>query len=307
MSYVLGIDIYNGNSDYYDFNAAARDGIGYVIHKASQGWINGPGGWMDWKMVGALSRARSAGHVIGGYHWMLKGNGAAQAQNFVASLQRLGGPEGMLAAIDFERNDWNTDLNPDTATLTDFIIEWERLTNGQPILIYNAYWYHVGILNAGAGPWSNHPLWVASYLPNGPTPANALAQQVTPGYFYPFGGWQQYTIRQYSSTAYVSGQQSDVDIFYGTRDDLLALTRPGGQPLPVPVIVKGFTVDAEAKARFDAIDKRLNDLGSALIYLTQGVAPGKPNPYGLSGSHDVMARLNAVEADVKAVKSHVGA
>jgi len=232
VSYLLGIDIYNGNSDGYDMAQVKADGVDFVIHKASQGWAGGPGGWEDWKMVGALGRARDAGLIIGGYHWLLKGNGAAQCQNFIASLQRLGGPAGMLACIDFERNDWNQALNPDTATLMDFIAEWDRTTGGQPIIIYNAAWYHNGVLGAGSGPWASRPLWVADYLPNGPTPVGQLAQQVTPGYFTPFGGWQAYAIRQFSSNALVAGQQSDVDIFFGTTGDLLAYTRSGSGPVP---------------------------------------------------------------------------
>lgn len=234
MTYVLGIDVFNGNSDAYNFGTAYAEGIRYAFHKASQGWLTGPGGWQDWKFVGAINRMRASGILPGGYHWLLKGNGALQAQNFYASLQRVGGPRGLLCAVDVERNDWNLSLNPDTQTLRDFLAEWDRLSGGQPIFIYGAEWFF-GPYMGNPTEFADRPLWWAGYYQrNYPTPIGQLVGDVTPGYFAKFSGWNSYAIRQWTSNGIVSGQASDCDIFFGTIDDLRAYTAPEGVPAPVP-------------------------------------------------------------------------
>lgn len=233
MPYLLGIDIYNGNSDNYDMAAVKRDGIGFLIHKCSQGWLNGPGGWMDWKFVGAINRARAAGiELTGGYHWLLKGNGAAQAQLFYASIARCGGPHGMIAAVDVERNDWDQSLNPDAPTLTAFLDEWDRLTGRQPIFVYGASWYHDGYAQLGTQ-FCNRPLWWAGYSQRSyPAPIGQLISDVTPSYFAAFGGWTSYAIRQWTSDGLVAGQQSDCNVFFGTAEQLRELTVPAGVTPP---------------------------------------------------------------------------
>jgi GH25 family lysozyme M1 (1,4-beta-N-acetylmuramidase) len=248
MSYLLGIDIYNGNSDGYDMHKVKAEGISFVIHKSSQGWPGGSGGWQDWKFVGAINRARAAGiALVGGYHWLLKGNGRAQAQNFYSSMQRVGGPRGMLACVDVERNDWNLSLNPDTPTLRDFLAEWDRISGNQPIIIYSAQWYW-GPYMGDPRDFAGRPLWWAGYyMRNYPVPIGQLIGDVTPGYFTAFGGWKGYTIRQWTSNGLVSGQGSDCNIFFGTLDQLKAFTVPHGAPLPPgPAPAPKLSVDVRA-------------------------------------------------------------
>jgi hypothetical protein len=240
-NYLLGIDIFNGNSDAYDMAKVKAEGISFVIHKASQGYIGGPGGWQDWKFVGAMNRAKAAGiPVLGGYHWLLKGLGAKQAQNFLASMQRIGGPHGMLCAVDVERNDWNLALNPDAETLREFLAEWDKISGGQPMVIYSADWYW-GPYMGEPKDFVGRPLWWAGYyMRNYPVPIGQLIGDVTPGYFSAFGGW--------TSNGVVSGQGSDCDIFFGTLDDLKKLTVPKGvvAPKPAPVPVPKATVNVKA-------------------------------------------------------------
>jgi GH25 family lysozyme M1 (1,4-beta-N-acetylmuramidase) len=248
VSYLLGIDIFNGNSDGYDMAKVKAEGISFVIHKASQGYIGGPGGWQDWKFVGAINRAKAAGiPVLGGYHWLLKGQGAKQAQNFYGSMQRVGGPRGMLACVDVERNDWNLSLNPDAQTLREFLAEWDRISGGQPCIIYSADWYW-GPYMGEPKDFAGRPLWWAGYyMRNYPVPIGQLINDVTPGYFAAFGGWSKYTIRQWTSNGVVSGQGSDCDIFFGTLDELRALTVPKGfaPPPPPPPPAKPTAVDVK--------------------------------------------------------------
>lgn len=245
---IYGIDIFNGNSDAYNFTRARGEGVSFVIHKASQGWIGGTGGWVDWKFVGAIQRARAAGMpLVGGYHWLLRGNGAAQAQNFYHALTLIGGPRGVLACVDVERNDWNQQLNPDAQTLRDFLAEWDRIAGGQPCIIYSADWYW-GPYMGEPKDFAGRPLWWAGYFQR--TYSVGLQQaatDVTPGYFTKFGGWNEYLIRQWSSNTFVSGVPSDVDYFPGTVADLQKYTVPQGQnppsqPVPKPAPNLGTNV-----------------------------------------------------------------
>jgi hypothetical protein len=218
MAGILGIDVSN-NNPAVNMVAARGQGVGFCVAKCSQGWAGGPGGWMDWTWQDVVVRARAAGIQPGGYHWLLRGNGAAQAQQFVASLARAGGPQGFLCGVDVEENTWNRSLDPDAETLADFYAEWDKLTGGQPCAYYGAPWYHNrptpqalgGQLGWGLGgttQFSNRPLWVAQYLPNGVAPIEAIASYVTPGYFAAFGGWTTYAVRQFTSSAIAGGMEA---------------------------------------------------------------------------------------------------
>jgi GH25 family lysozyme M1 (1,4-beta-N-acetylmuramidase) len=292
---LLGIDVFNG-SGQVDWSRAMGQGVQFMFAKASQGWAGGPGGWMDWVFVTHVTGARSAGILPGGYHWMLKGNGAAQAQLFVSSLERVGGPKGLLCAIDIEQNSWDQSLNVDPQTVDDFLAKWDQLTNKQPILLYGASWYHDSYMHAGAR-WPNRPLWWAGYTGVASMPiANAVAS-VTPGYMVPFGGWSSYAVRQFTDNALVAGQQYDANVTYLSQAQLSALTVP-------PVTPSGeTTMDAATAAQFAALQKQITDLGNQLVTVIQGVPKGRPNPYGLVGLRDVGTRLAAIEAEMVTVKA----
>lgn len=281
---LLGIDIYNGTPPL-DWPQARRQGVQFVIAKASQGWPDGPGGWHDWTWPDIVTHAKAAGIIPGGYHWALKGHGAAQAQHFVQSLKRAGGPHGFLCAVDIERNDWDQSLNVDPQTIDDFLTEWDRLTSKQPILLYGASWYHDGYLHAGAR-WPHRPLWWAGYT-DVAGPIEHCGGAVTPGWMQPFGGWTSYTIRQFTSSATVGGVNVDGNVCYLTLPELQALTAPPTEE---------FTMDAQAKAAFAALTKTVTDNSQQLVTVIEGVPKGKPNPYGLIGIKDLAVRLDRIEA-----------
>lgn len=290
---ILGIDISNNNPGV-DMPTAYAQGVRLCIAKCSQGWAGGPGGWMDWTWVDIVTRARKAAILPGGYHWLLKGNGAAQAQLFVSSLQRAGGPKGFLCGIDIEATSWDPSLNVDPQTVDDFLAKWDQLTNKQPILLYGAPWYHNGYMNAGAR-WPNRPLWVAQYTGVASGLITQAVASVTPGYFTTFGGWTQYAIRQFTDNAMVAGQQVDANVSYLSLDQLRALTVPPATPSGVTVM------DAATQAEFTAIKKQLTDLGNQLVTVIQGIPAGQANPFGLVGLRDVSKRLTDVEATLKVV------
>jgi len=230
---LLGIDVSNNNPGV-DMAAAAQQGVEFCIAKASQGWAGGPGGWMDWTWQDVVTRARRAGIIPGGYHWALKGNGAQQAQQFVASLASEGGPAGFLCALDIEATSWTPglDIDPalsvDPSTVDEFLAEWDQLAPGHPIFLYGASWYHDGYMHAGAR-WPDRPLWWANYPGGyaGPIertwPAAAYLS-MAPG----FGGWTSAVIRQFTSSAIAGGVEVDADVCQLTREQLLTYTAPPG-------------------------------------------------------------------------------
>lgn len=232
----LGLDIYNGNSDGYDMHRVASDlgPGGFVIHKASQGWAGGPGGWIDWKLQGAIARARAAGiRRVGGYHWLLRGNGAAQADQFAQALDLIGGRAHVGAFIDYERNDWNQALNPDAATLNAFLARCAQIGIPNPV-VYTAAWY----TNSYSGAQLNIPgvpLWWSGYINVGRVPIGQALAGVTPNWIAGFDGWDRYAIRQFSSNVLVAGNPSDVNVSYLTDAalDRLFGVGPAGPP-PAP-------------------------------------------------------------------------
>lgn len=299
MTGLVGIDVSNNNADV-SMPAARAQGIGFCIAKCSQGWAGGPGGWMDWTWVQVVTRARAAGMLAGGYHWLLRGNGAAQAQQFVASLQRAGGPKGFICGVDVEENVWDQSLNPDAATLEQFLAEWDALTGGQPIVIYSAPWYW-GPYMGSPTQFANRPLWVAQYTGVAPALAEQSVASVTPGFMSPFGGWSSYAVRQFTDNVLVLAEngawmQVDANVTYLTAAQLVTLTAPPGKPSPSGE----FVMDAEAKAAIADLKTTVQQL----VTVIQGpVKPGGPNPYDLVGTRDLARALSALAARVAVLEA----
>lgn len=299
MSAILGMDLSNNNPGV-NMAAARAQGVGFCIAKCSQGWAGGPGGWMDWTWVDVVTRARAAGMLAGAYHWPLKGNGAAQAQYFVQSLQRAGGPKGFVCAIDLEETVWNPALNVDPPTVDDFLAEWDVLTGKQPILLYGASWYHDGYMHADDR-WPSRPLWWAGYTGVAPMSPVASVGSVTPGFMNPFGGWSSYAVRQFTDNIVVPAQaggsmEVDGNVTYLTPAQLLAFTAPPGKPSPSGE----FVMDAEAKAAIADLKTTVQQL----VTVIQGpVKPGGPNPFALVGTRDLARDIAALGTRVAALEA----
>lgn len=281
----LGVDLFNGNSDSYDMARVRADlgAGGFLIHKASQGWIGGPGGWVDWKIQEAIARARAAGiRRVGGYHWVLKGNGAAQADNFAHALDLIGGRSRVAACIDYEANTWNQALNADRPTLIDFLGRCSQLGINPHRLIYTAAWYTDGPYPGTQLSMPNELVWPSQYINIGRVPIGQAIGGVTPNWMAPFDGWTHYAIRQFSSNVLVAGNPSDVDVSYlsdPTLDVIFGLdaaappvTPPSAPGMPpgwnrfngYPVCAPGST-DASTGGKVSGLQHALNNLGNHLL------------------------------------------
>ncbi len=216
---LYGVDIHGRYQAGISFPRLRDEGYTFAVVKASQGTFQKAPQFVPW-----IGQIRAAGMIPGAYHWIVAGNGAAQARYFYAQIQAAGGPEGMLIQLDCE----------DTATLSDvdaWAAEWRRLSSNHPFLIYSGAWWWGAAGRQWNGTHVTQYLWNSHYLTadtdtisDNPAEfaARIPASWWTPGY----GGWQQTTFLQFTSKGDAGslGNNVDLNVYRGTREQLLALT-----------------------------------------------------------------------------------
>lgn len=208
---LFGIDV-SGYQPAIDLARAAREGVTFVIAKVSQG-----AGYRSPAWPGQRDRARAAGLLLAGYHYITGDPAAAQAANCRAAL---GADTGMPLALDWENNG-GTWANF-TAVLAAF-----RAAGLNVRLAYAPrwYWQQQGSPDMRT---ASLPLWSSRYVTGAGTPAQ-LYPQVTPDQWAGYGG-APVALVQFTDNAQVAGTQVDASAFRGTRDQLVALlTAPAPQ------------------------------------------------------------------------------
>lgn len=279
---LYGVDVHDGYQHGLDFATIKRQGYTFAAVKLTQGTGYERDMGDDW-----VRAVRAAGLIPGGYHWITRADGAAQARWFHAKVVQCGGPEGMLAQLDCE----------DDATLADiraFNAEWQRLTGGHPLLIYTGgwWWRPRGWDGASLTPW----LWDSHYLtadtdtiPDDPAAfaARIPANWWTPGY----GNWPAATFVQFTSRGDAGTLANNVDLSATrlTMQQLLALTTNGGGD----VIVS----DADAQYLIWRVEAIIKDLA----VVRGGPAKGEENVL-----HDRLDRIDAELAELKALVTTLG-
>lgn len=192
----------------------AREGYSALIVKATQGatGYTAPNTFDDW-----IRRARSAGMTPGAYHWITSASAASQVDHFLSRLDAVGGPNGLLCAVDVE----DPTNPPSRATVSAWVAEWNRRTGNHPLVLYTGDWWRQrGWPGAQLTPY----LWLSHYV-SGTGAGSSLYAKVPASWWTPgFGGWGTATILQFSSTALVAGKSVDVSAFRGSLDELRALT-----------------------------------------------------------------------------------
>jgi hypothetical protein len=204
--------------------------MGFGLFKASQGT-----GFVDRLLPGNIDGARAHGLLPGAYHFLEAGNGAAQADHFLACLGAVGGIRGLLCAVDVELQ--NSTTGPSLADVTAFRGRWEAKVGKGRLILYTGGWYWSGHLG-NPQQHGDLPLWDSAYVPGAGDPWQ-IVKGVTPGYFPAFGGWSNYLLRQYSSAASIGGiSPCDVSVCYDENRLRAAAgivpTPPRPQPAPHP-------------------------------------------------------------------------
>lgn len=152
--------------------------------------------------------------VRGYYHFLEGGVSAtAQARHFAATVGQL--QDGEFLVCDAEDAPPNVSYRSPTWTETrDFMVEVEQLT-GEPCWLYSGASYYTSVLRSGRGLPNPKRRWIAAYNDHGPGVDCALWQH-TAGNHTPGAGL------------------TDCSIFYGSAEDLLALTKQPPKPAPIP-------------------------------------------------------------------------
>jgi hypothetical protein len=194
----------------------AREGISAIIFKASEGSTGFTAGptTMDW-----VKRARSSGMIPGAYHWLTNTSTEGQLNHYLEVLQRMGGPEGMLCAVDVE--DVRTPATP--ANVSSFHDLWLKRVGNQPLILYTGgwWWRKYGGYISDRYPY----LWDSRYVQaTGLKPATGYVM-VPPKWWNPgYGGWTSSTMIQFTDSGLVAGQRVDVSAFCGDIGSLRSLT-----------------------------------------------------------------------------------
>lgn len=204
MATLLGFDV-SHHQGTVDFAAARKAGQAFVFVKATEGV-----GYTDPTFAANRAKARTAGLVVGTYHFARAGDPVAEADYY---CRQLGQPAiGELVVLDWEV----AAANP-VAWCKAWIDRVTAKLGVTPLIYMNRStlngfdWSPVIAANAG--------LWLAAYDGNQTIPAA--------------GRWPTVAIKQFTSSGKVPGVPGAVDcnVFFG---DLAALTRYGKQPAPAP-------------------------------------------------------------------------
>jgi hypothetical protein len=253
----------NMNAGLLDPTAMLTDGVDFEFAKASQGtWFT------DDYFAENRARAQQAGLLFGAYHFLEKGNGAEQADAFFQRIQDTGGAAGVMLMVDVEWRDEAETNGPSYADVQAFCARLHELVPGRQIVLYTMarYWGKAGKPGALGNPPAPEGTvlnW-ASYLDGTASVAHLAANVAAPGTAddpyprNPVGTWDQYTFRQFTSTATYAqyknqkmdhpdaGQSTlDFNISFADRDQLLALAGLTGADAVEPVHTKGDILAAE--------------------------------------------------------------
>ena len=163
--------------------------------------------------------AKSAGKLLGSYHYAEGGNAKTEAQYFVKALgNRVG--ECILAL------DWEGMQNPtfgsgkDVTWCLTWLNEVYRLTGSRPLIYMSKSVCRKYDWSAVA---QNYGLWCAQYGSNNRTDYQNSPWTDSNG----FGAWKSDTIRQYSSKGRITGYGANIDInkAYLTADQWRAMAK----------------------------------------------------------------------------------
>jgi len=161
------IDISHYETVSQDFAATAAAGIVAVILKATQG-----SGFIDPTFLPRVAEARTAGLLVGAYHFLDGSNPAEQIAHFLTVAKSEAG-------IDFLAIDWEP-YPPSQATAmaaAQAVASVQAATGSWPILYTNRY-----MISSPSATLSRCPLWLAEYGTNPVCPP----------------GWSQWTLWQHT-------------------------------------------------------------------------------------------------------------
>jgi lysozyme len=223
---VRGIDVsrHQGTVDFAQVRAA---GYQFAILKLTDGTAYSYAFWGR----DNIPRAKAAGLIVGAYHWLDAGptgvpkDPAGQARYFVDQAKAAGGFKDLIAVVDVEverDGDGRIISLPKVDSVRAFAAEFRRLVPGKTLLIYTGRWYWRDMIGNPVGA-DIGPLWHSEYEPS-------IAEVTDGPEMAVYGGWTRALMWQFTSNDRGLGMDvpgvagnCDVNQFFGTRADLLAL------------------------------------------------------------------------------------
>ena len=166
--------------------------------KASQGTT-----FTDGLLGANYAAARSAGLDFVAYHFLDTSDGAAQAEHFASGVQAACGTLELGLMLDWERVSYNPPGPiPSPATVDACLQRLAQLAPKAAISVYTSDWVVQAVGASALAP--KYPLVWPSYVNGSGDPRN-IVNDVTPGLFTPFGGWDAYAARQFTDQAVAGG------------------------------------------------------------------------------------------------------
>jgi GH25 family lysozyme M1 (1,4-beta-N-acetylmuramidase) len=146
MALGFGVDLHPQFQAGFNFADAASENYEFAVIKATQGDNFVSPGLADY-----FARAERNMDIVGLYHFLEAGpSGNQQADHFLRAVRRLGGPNSMLLAADFERYPEDGSRSPSNAQLKGFIARVKEATGGHPILLYSTLGFWTGGIPSGS-------------------------------------------------------------------------------------------------------------------------------------------------------------
>ncbi len=172
-------------------------GVPALIHKASDGLSTAH----DPLCLSRLAAARAAGLLIGAYHFTQPGDGAAQADNFLAAIGDYAHDPRFLMALDFEPGKGGEKMS--LADGRAFIARIIEKTGRAPMVYGGGGMLRDDLAGVLDATFARCPLWLAEY--------NPTAHIIAPT-------WKAYTFWQYREDS----AGIDWNVWRGTEADFRA-------------------------------------------------------------------------------------
>lgn len=218
-----GVDIASYQSG---INPAKLSTTDFVIVKFTQGTS-----YLNPHADRQYSMAKSAGKLLGAYHYAEGKDAKAEAGYFVRSLgSRVG---ECILALDWEGNqNGKFGTGQDVTWCRTFLDEVHRLTGIRALIYMSKSVCRKYDWSSVAG---DYPLWCAQYKTNSITDYQPSPWTDDKG----FGAWDKDTIRQYSSHGRIAGYDAniDLDMAYLSADQWRAMASGKPQESPVDVLL----------------------------------------------------------------------
>ena len=279
---IFGVDIHPRYQAGISIEQIRREGFDFIAVKVTDGMDSS---FMEAGSADMIRRAKKAGLLTLGYHYLRAGNEEVQAKLFGAQLRTLQVP-GMLDAEEGAGG---------ITSIRAFMAACRKHNIPVPLMyLPRWYWQKIGSPDLRGLP----PLWASRYVTGADFAAKLYDRHSA-------AGWESYgglpvEVLQFTDKARVAGRNIDADHYRGTREQFAALIgteedvmaslddvrRVVREELRSPIPREGGVPDstsiaavaAWSDARFNGILKRLDDIEKMLKQHSTGAAVETPKP-----------------------------